>query len=877
MRPLFIVGCPRSGTTGLTNHLNRHESVLVCIERYKHIPERITPDLFTFDRILDYREGETNIPRERHVRLLEDKDPAKLEWVGDKSPRYFRYLDTLLANNPGARFIFMYRPVEELAESWEERLQNPRGNWPRRHNFEEAVRVWNSSLRCVRDFMENGLNPEVFIVSYHDFFGGYEEFISQISRFLGIEFDNSMRETWEEMSRRFEGRRRPKNHLSEEQLSFVRQNKDSAVEEWVLERIEKQRQMSWPAAGQPVRSAQQERVEELENQLVKERRKARQLENKSRHLKARVQRLEGQLQEIRSSNSWKLVSAVNSARAEVSEKVTSLLQRIRTEVDNAQAAGKGSDGRQQHRKDEPATRHPQNVSQNSEGPLPTFLIIGAQKSGTRWLRDNLHEHPEVFAAWEEVSFFNNRNNFKQDLDWYRRCFEGWEGEPQVGESTPGYMMLRENHDLVASRIQEALPGVKLIALLRNPVDRTYSAFLHNMRKGRISPETDILEYIRSVDPDQDRLRLIAGSWYAASLAPYVERFGDRLAVFLHDEVVSAPDRLYTKALEHIGASTDFLPEQLQKVRHKGRAPEESSYAGDKGGSQPLTKPRDLTPKERAEIYEYFRDDIERLEELLDWDLSLWRPPEEKATSGATKTDPKRFGRCEVCGHIGAFQQRQGSIREGYKCGNCSASLRYRHQAAVIVSKYTEASSDSFAELVKEPAFQRLQVYEPGLIGPFRKYLKEHPNYTTSYLWDEVEPGDSKDGVRCEDLERLTFDDESFDLVISSDIFEHVRKPYEAFAEVHRVLKTGGLHIFTVPLKWPLPESTVSRVDTSGNEDVSVLQKVYHGSPTDSEGSLVYTDFGLDIIDDMESIGFKTEMYRGVRYNVTFCAEKQPRA
>lgn len=55
MRPLFIAGCPRSGTTALTRYLNLHPEILLCIERYKYLdPERITPDLFTFKRILNY-------------------------------------------------------------------------------------------------------------------------------------------------------------------------------------------------------------------------------------------------------------------------------------------------------------------------------------------------------------------------------------------------------------------------------------------------------------------------------------------------------------------------------------------------------------------------------------------------------------------------------------------------------------------------------------------------------------------------------------------------------------------------------------------------------------------------------------------------------
>lgn len=271
------------------------------------------------------------------------------------------------------------------------------------------------------------------------------------------------------------------------------------------------------------------------------------------------------------------------------------------------------------------------MSECRNGVLPTFLIIGAQKSGTRWLRDNLHEHPDIFAAWEEVSFFNNSNNFKQGLQWYQEAFKGYKDEPIVGESTPSYMMWRKDLDVLAARIDESLPDVKLMATLRNPIDRTYSAFLHHMRQGRIPTDADILKQIRSVKPEQDKLRLIAGGWYAKSLAPYVERFGDRLKVLLQDEIINAPGQVYARVLEHIGAPNNFLPDRLQQVRHRGRVPGNSDYSQDIRGSQNLTKPRDLTSEERMEIYQYFQQEIKHLEELLDRDLSLWRTPEEVTT------------------------------------------------------------------------------------------------------------------------------------------------------------------------------------------------------------------------------------------------------
>ncbi len=166
--------------------------------------------------------------------------------------------------------------------------------------------------------------------------------------------------------------------------------------------------------------------------------------------------------------------------------------------------------------------------------------------------------------------------------------------------------------------------------------------------------------------------------------------------------------------------------------------------------------------------------------------------------GETEYDDAEAGQCSVCGYRGVFQRNHKSIREGYRCRQCRAALRYRHQASVLLSKYASAGSRTLADLVEEPEFRELRVYEPGITGPFREYFKGHPNYTTSYLWEGVELGDVKNGVRCEDLERLTFDDDSFDLVITSDIFEHIRRPYKAFAEIYRVLKPGGATFLPCP-------------------------------------------------------------------------------
>lgn len=206
------------------------------------------------------------------------------------------------------------------------------------------------------------------------------------------------------------------------------------------------------------------------------------------------------------------------------------------------------------------------------------------------------------------------------------------------------------------------------------------------------------------------------------------------------------------------------------------------------------------------------------------------------------------------------------------CPACGASLRYRHQAAVLIDELSEEGSASLAELVLEPHLAAARVYEPGIEGPFRRYLASLPGYTNSYLWDGVPRGKTHRGTRCEDLQDLTLPDDSVDLVVSSDILEHVREPVRAFTELRRVLRPGGLHVFTVPLAWPLPEQTLSRVEArEDGEERPAAPAVYHSSPTDPRGSLVYTDFGLDLPARLDALGYETRIQHGPQYNLTFVA------
>jgi len=217
---------------------------------------------------------------------------------------------------------------------------------------------------------------------------------------------------------------------------------------------------------------------------------------------------------------------------------------------------------------------------------------------------------------------------------------------------------------------------------------------------------------------------------------------------------------------------------------------------------------------------------------------------------------KYRGACSVCGEHSDFIYYEKSVRESYRCQSCGASLRHRGQAKAIVESYGK-NIDSIKELSQQEAFKNLAIYEPGIIGPLRKYFNEFPNYMQSYYWDDIPLGATKDGVQNQNLEALSYDDSSIDLIITADIFEHIRKPWIAFEDIHRVLKIGGKHIFTIPVQYPIPNKTTYRVDTSTDKDVHILPEHYHIAG-DGGKSLVYTEFGADMLEKLNAMGLKTE-------------------
>ena len=130
--------------------------------------------------------------------------------------------------------------------------------------------------------------------------------------------------------------------------------------------------------------------------------------------------------------------------------------------------------------------------------LPNFLVIGAQKSGTTWLHRFCAESGMFVPTVKEVEFFNIRRRFGElGVEGYAKYFQDWDGNGPAGDVTPGYFWTSGSHERwgppprfsqgTPQRVKEILgPAIKLVLLLRNPVDRALSAHLHHVVMKRCS-------------------------------------------------------------------------------------------------------------------------------------------------------------------------------------------------------------------------------------------------------------------------------------------------------------------------------------------------------------------------------------------------------
>ena len=205
------------------------------------------------------------------------------------------------------------------------------------------------------------------------------------------------------------------------------------------------------------------------------------------------------------------------------------------------------------------------------------------------------------------------------------------------------------------------------------------------------------------------------------------------------------------------------------------------------------------------------------------------------------------GRCNVCGSRGRFLRLERG-REGTVCGNCGSTSRNRAVALAL--------GRVLGETIPVFAWRRrstLRVLESSPRGVLAMFFGEKFDYYAT----EYDPAEIATGTHPRafaDFQKLHYADGTFDVVIASDVFEHIRRDAEAMRELHRVLRPGGELVLTVPYDHARAQ-TIQRVDTTGPADVHLLPPQYHGG---GGHTLAYREYGRDLVDLLAAAGFSVE-------------------
>ena len=216
--------------------------------------------------------------------------------------------------------------------------------------------------------------------------------------------------------------------------------------------------------------------------------------------------------------------------------------------------------------------------------------------------------------------------------------------------------------------------------------------------------------------------------------------------------------------------------------------------------------------------------------------------------------------CPVCGTRPRNPRiaRQSDWRESFSCMTCLALNRSAALAQIIVAPYHKQRVASLREAL--PLLNGLRIHEFSFVGPVMQELSTLSGFTFSEFFEDVAPGAlGPDGTMCQDVQNLTFENASIDLLISQDVMEHIPAPDQAFRELFRVLRPGGRHVFTIPYS-PGASHTIQRAVVEHGVLRHLLPPEYHGDPIRSGGALVFSDYGADLLDWLCAIGFAVTLH-----------------
>lgn len=294
--------------------------------------------------------------------------------------------------------------------------------------------------------------------------------------------------------------------------------------------------------------------------------------------------------------------------------------------------------------------------------MPNFLLIGAGKAGTTAIYEYLRQHPQVYMSpVKEPNYFAFMDapvNFKgpgedaminrtsiTDMESYRALFRGVQNEAAIGEASQWYLYSEQ----AAGRIQHYLPDVKMIAILRDPIKRAYSDFLHFVRDDR----EPIKDFGQALQAEEHRIQnhwgfghYVRRGLYYGQVKRYLDRFDrSQLQIYLNEDLKADATGLMHNIFRFLNIEASFRPDTSYRPNVSG-IPQNKLLHRFLGKSNPvrtliepyapaslrkamitlkgrnLSQPP-LSPETRQQLIPIFRDDILKLQDLIDRDLSAW--------------------------------------------------------------------------------------------------------------------------------------------------------------------------------------------------------------------------------------------------------------
>ncbi len=263
--------------------------------------------------------------------------------------------------------------------------------------------------------------------------------------------------------------------------------------------------------------------------------------------------------------------------------------------------------------------------------LPNFLIIGAERSGTTWLLRSIRLHPEIYTPRKkELRFFDLE--YERGIGYYASLFRPGHGEKRVGEASPTYLYCAQ----AAARIAEHLPRARLIASLRNPVDRLYSLYWLLKTRDRAIRALSFRAFVERHES------FVATGCYGDDLQRYFARFPrEQICVLLFDDLLASPGACLEQVYSFLGVDPDFRSPLTDTPLNAARSNERlgrsrilwllhraSFWAGLYGlsGSFERRNRAEIPPMPddvRRTLVQRYAEPNRRLGELLGRDLEHW--------------------------------------------------------------------------------------------------------------------------------------------------------------------------------------------------------------------------------------------------------------